>query len=420
MFTPSAVQRVEACPLSEALPHTYRETEAAALGTIAHQFMADVREHGRDAALDKVAAEHGADMVRMCEAIPLDDPRMPSLDPRIFTAELAMGLDLDSGEARVLGKGMTRKQAHALARPGEMIGIADLAGQEGRVNGAEGTGAVVVLDLKFGHGHVPRAAVNMQTDTYLLMLSRALGAMYGRAGIVRVWGDEVWTDVVERDPLELDDHFELLRDLARLVDAIRATSPASARPPPVEGHWCTYCPAFLHCPAKRALLAEVVRDPDAALQPPTDGAITPAQLGAGWLRVKRARQVVERVEAAYKELARIEPIPLGDGKVLGEREIEHEGLDDYRAAKILSEQLAVGAVPIGRTIADAARTQMTWASLKRALEAHLMPLLPRTAKGKPQPYAPVERDIRKLLADGGAVSKYTTREIREHTPKGDK
>jgi hypothetical protein len=260
MFTPSQIHRVEKCPVSEALPHIQRETQYSAAGTAAHKLMARIRElrgaaasagQAREIALREVEdPEHLA----VLEALPLDDPRMPSLDPSAYTAELAMALNLTTGTARILGKGLTREQAAARAHPMEMVGIADLAAQAGD--------EAVVLDLKFGHGRVPRAAVNLQTDTYLLMLSLALQLDGGGTqGIVRVFGeDDVWTDVVQRDSLELDDHFERLRRLARQVEELRARPPAE-RPAPVEGAWCTYCPAFLSCPAKRALLYALVHDP---------------------------------------------------------------------------------------------------------------------------------------------------------------
>jgi hypothetical protein len=60
---------------------------------------------------------------------------------------------------------------------------------------------------------------------------------------------------------------------------------------------------------------------------------------------------------------------------------------------------------------------MTKASLERALKAHLMPTLPRTGKGKPQPYAPVERDIYKLLGENGATRVTQVRKVMEFTPK---
>lgn len=415
MFTPSQVHRVEKCPVSETYPHIQRETEYSAAGTAAHRFMARVRElrgaaaeagQAREIALREVEdPEHLA----VLEALPLDDPRMPSLDPAAFTAELALALNLATGAARILGKGLTREQARELAQPGEMVGIADLAAK------AEQSG--VVLDLKFGHGRVPRAAVNLQTDTYLLMLVRALRLEDGgHQGIVWVFDDEPWVDVVERDPLELDDHFERLRRLATQVEELRARPPAE-RPAPVEGPWCAYCPAFLSCPAKRALLYALVHDPEGTIPAPTEGTLAPAAMGEGWKKLRRAKQVLERVEAIFKELARIQPIQLGDGEVLAERVTEGVGLVGHLAARVLEEKLPI----VGRAVADAARSEMTKASLERALKTHLMPTLPRLetkgGKSKPQPYAPVERDILKLLGEHGATRVTQLRKVMEFTPK---
>jgi hypothetical protein len=412
MFTPSQTHRVQKCPVSETYPHIQRETGYSAAGTAAHHFFARVRElrgqaaakdQAREIALREVEVED-PEQFAVLEALPLDDPRLPSLDPAAYTAELAMALHLGSGEARVLGKGLTREEAHALARPGEMVGIADLAG--------EASGAGVVWDLKFGHGKVPRAAVNLQVRTYLLMLTRALNLDEGFAGLVRVWGeDDVWPDVVSMDDLELYDQLDLLRRLARTVDELRARPPAE-RPAPVEGPWCTHCPAYLSCPAKRALLYALVHDPEGTLPAPTEGTLAPAAMGEGWRKVRRAKQVLERVEAIYKELARITPIPLGDGEVLGERVTESEGLVGPVAARVLADKLPV----VGRVIAEEARSEMTKAALERAVKKHLMPTLPRLS-GKPQPFAPVQRDLMRLLAEHGATRVTQVRKVMEFTPK---
>jgi hypothetical protein len=414
MFTPSQTHRVEKCPVSETLPHIQRETEYSAAGTTAHWFYQQIRDlraqgHALPAARELALRQvEDPEQLAVLEALPLEDPRMPSLDPAAYTAELALALNLTTGAARVLGKGLTREQAHALAEPEEMVGIADLAAQAGTKG--------VVLDLKFGHGRVPRAAVNLQTDTYLLMLTRALGLEEGLQGIVRVFGeDDVWTDVVERDSLELDDHLQRLRALARTVEELRARPPTE-RPQPVEGRHCDYCPAFLSCPAKMRLLREVLADPDTALPAPPPDADVAADLvavGQGWLRLRRAQQVMERVEKLYKVLARVQPIPLKDGEVLGERVSESEALVGWRAAQLLEQRLGA----LGKAVVDEARSEMTGASLERALKKHLMPTLPRTPKGKPQPYAPVERDLWELFRESGATKPTVIRRIVEHVPK---
>lgn len=416
MFSPSQVYRVERCPVSETYPHIQRETAFSAAGTAAHKLMADVRElRAADPALSVEQARAAAlrrvedpEHLPVLEALPLEDKRLPSLDPSAYTAELAMALDVERGSARVLGKGLSREQARALARPGEMVGIADLAGH------AAGRG--VVWDLKFGHGEVPRAAVNRQTDTYLLMLALALGLDGGYQGIVRVWGEgAVWPDVVERDALELDEHLLRLRALVRQRAEVLALPPAE-RPRPVEGPWCEHCPAFLHCEAKLQLLRQVVADPEAACPAPPSGpavVVDPATLGEGWNRLRRAQRALERVEAIYKAIARAQPIPIGEGKVLGERATESESLVGPAAIRALEAEYG----PVGKAVAEEARSEMTAASLERALKKHLLPTLPRTPTNKPPAFAPVERDVWARLAKRGATRPIIVRKVVEHTPK---
>jgi len=418
MFTPSQVHRVSRCPVSETYPHIQRETEYSAAGTAAHKLYADVRElraqarqAGKELPIEDaraLALRHveDAEQYAVLEALPLDDPRLPSLDPSAYTAELAMAMDVRAVTARILGKGLTREQARAAARPGEMVGITDLAAVAGKSG--------VVLDLKFGHGRVPRAAVNLQTDTYGLMLYLAQGLEDSHQGLVRVFGpDDVWADVVHRDSLELDDHLDRLRALVRQVEELQVRAPEE-RPAPVEGPWCTYCPAFLACPAKRALLLALAQDPDAALAAPDQGEMPgPEQLGEGWRRLRRAKQALERVEAIYKELARVAPIPLGDGEVLGVRRTESEGLVGHLAAKVLEEKVPI----VGRAVVETARSEMTKASLARGLKQHLMPTLPRGPTGRPQPFAPVERDIWALLRENGATRDTIVDKVMEFTPK---
>src|SRR5690606_33417344 len=98
VITASKIERVAACPGSEALPHAESTSAAAERGSAGHAFLAAAGKLGREAALEQVPEEHRA----LCEAIDLD--RLP-VD---LLAEPAYAWDPVTGKARFLGANIGR------------------------------------------------------------------------------------------------------------------------------------------------------------------------------------------------------------------------------------------------------------------------------------------------------------------------
>ncbi|MDX2015539.1 MAG: DUF2800 domain-containing protein [Myxococcaceae bacterium] len=158
------------------------------------------------------------------------------------------------------------------------------------------------------------------------------------------------------DELDLSAAAEELR---AVVAAVREAGPDS---PPAPGPWCTYCPAYLRCPAQATLLRELL--PVSAEQVPT---LSAEQLPALYERLVLVESVVEAARKAVDTLARSNPIRLPDGRVYGLREEVHETLDPDVTERVLSElwgpEYAAKAVraekvATGAALEDAARARV--------------------------------------------------------------
>lgn len=390
---PSSHHRIAACVTSEALPHARSTSEASARGDAVHDFLASCVTLGKERALEAVPPEHQETV----ERIPLD--RLPPLDPTHYAAEVSFGFNLATGECRELGRGLTREEAHARAKSGEMVGTADLVGLVGD--------AVLVFDWKSGRGHVDRADVNWQVRDYCLMAARCYGRERAVGSIVRVLDDGVWYDSTELDALELGAHEAELRSLMDERARVIALPPAE-RPQLHEGVWCRYCPALPFCPAKQQLVATLAAAPGQLEAQTLE--LTPERAGKAWERIQAAEQLLERLRAVLKDYARTQPFSVGDGSVVEEVTEHRETLVAARAREALEKHF--GPTLGGAVYSESAKpkVELTKVALRDALRKVVLPTLPKE-KAK---ITALERETLEVLRTRGAVSVATFTHVKEH------
>jgi hypothetical protein len=397
---PSSLGRVAACPTSEALPHARSSNLFTKRGDVVHKFLADCAQVGRDVALLSADPEH----VDALEIIPFD--RLPPLEAHRYAVEVSFALNIATGDARELGRELERDAARAMAKPGEMVGTADLVGLT--------VESVVIHDWKSGRGHVDRADVNWQTKTYALAAARTYGRDRAIGSIIRVLDDgTVWYDYFDMDALDLDAHEAALRALMAERDRVLALAPED-RPALHEGEHCRYCPALRFCPAKQVLLQAVVADDKPLSLEVVE--LTPERAAAAWAKLQRAEQLIELLKATVKDFARQTPVPTGDGFVLEEIEESKETIVPGRAVHALVKHFGdqMGGVVYGESVEQ--KTTLTKTKLKAALSKFVLPTLPKE-KAK---LAPVERETLEVLRKNGAVSVSSYRHVKEHKVKEEK
>ena len=159
--------------------------------------------------------------------------------------EIKFAYDPQSTTARIL-------LAYDEARPGEMVGTADL------IWSAPKSDLVVVLDYKTGTG---RSLEPLRESSQLRFLAFAAaleaGAKRAIIGYVRVREDQpVFLELANMDGFD----FELVA--AELAD-LDARMTAHEPPEPVPGSHCRYCPASTACPAMGEILGQLTPTPPA-------------------------------------------------------------------------------------------------------------------------------------------------------------
>jgi hypothetical protein len=197
--------------------------------------------------------------------------------------------------------------------------------------------------------------------------------------------------------LESLDALELATVREQLLEAREAVEAEVIAPK--EGPWCRYCPAFPVCPAKAALVTEMMDVP----------VLDQSTAAAAWQRIKDARAVLDRVEAALKEYAAREAVSLPGGWVLSEVESVRESLDGRKAhaatLEILGPAAADLAVELTATKASVEDACRQWVAAEKAA-------------GRKATLATTKRAVMDRLARLGGVTATTKMEVKERRQKG--
>lgn len=387
-ITMSRLPIVARCPAAWALPHAKEAepSEPSQRGSAIHAFLADVSEHGREAALERVPEEYRA----ICEAI--DTDKLPTH----LAHEVAFRLNLRTGAARELGRNIDRNYEIDRSDWDEYCidGTADLVGID------EESDAVVVYDYKTGWSTQDDAADHWQIKALALAAAWAYGKANARVGIIRVWETgRVSYDVAELDTFDLEGAAE---DLNRILDA-RVKAGEDLReglaPSVTTGRHCRYCPAFHACPAQVALVRQAAAAPE-DLERKLAELITTENAAKAYHRIAQVQMVLDRVKKQIHALAEKEPIPLGNGRMLGPVERSRESIVGEKAMPILREHF-------GAEVAEAAiEISITKGRLKNALQSY--------AKQTGSKITHVERQALDLLRKSGGVSVSTSRTVAEY------
>lgn len=296
--TASGLDRAVACAPAYALPHVESTNADAAAGVARHLYLEAVGNGTPpEDALLKVAEEHRS----MCAAIDLD--RLP----KNLAHEVAFAIDVRTGAARELGRGIRRQyEAHG-AGAHDVCGTIDVLGLS--------ADAVYVGDFKGPYAPIAPAATARQLHFGALAAARVYGRDRAIVEMIRIREDgSPWRDRAELDALDLDSFALVLDDLARRVHGARMDVLAGQVPSVREGEHCRYCPAFMACPAKTGLVKRMASGAEweelELLKP-----MTPRTAGLAYVRIQEAERMLHRIKAACiataQEHGRIE---LPDGK----------------------------------------------------------------------------------------------------------
>ena len=327
-YTFSAATRVEACPPSAVYPQVDETRPPATAGRGVHAFLEAVPKVGRAAALE-AAPE---DVRDRCSAIDLD--AMPWLCSG--AGEVAFAIDLSTGTARELGRGLQR--AYGDLTDNEVAGTLDWAS-------LVGDDAVGYLDFKSGFINAPPAAENFQLAVGAIAAARAWGRSLATVGIVKILDDgRIRYDVADLDQGMMAATFDRLRAADAKVRHAEREISAGHRPKLHLGRpQCDFCPARRACPARADQLAQLQ-----ALVPVSSvsGAIVTPEMVRDLLpKAKAAKQFIDSVLAELRAFGERCPVDLGDGwewgPVPGDRILDGEA-----AFKVLSDVVGPSAAAV--------------------------------------------------------------------------
>jgi hypothetical protein len=349
----SSLPRWFACELTDVLPRAEEPSEASEAGDSRHAFFQRISEllgadenrtldEARELALAECLPEH----LEVLRAIPVDSPafRFDSV-----AAEVALAVNLKTGEGRELGRGLGRD--YSGAGPDELVGTIDRLG----LIGEDG---LYVGDYK-GRAHRRAPSQDPQFLAATLAAARAYGRTWAEIEVINIVGDEVFARKERVDLLEIDTFEQRLltrRALAEKNQVAHAADPADL-PEATLGEHCRYCPSLRYCPAKMELARAVLGgDNDEIRAIKAAGAAYLTSESAARLHglVKQAEQVLEIVKEAIVDYARQTPFQLDDGSGrwygVPPAAQTRELLDGRKVQKVLAELFGEEAGAAGVTV----------------------------------------------------------------------
>lgn len=304
------------------LPFSQTVSEPASIGRRVHAFAERAHNIGRDKALDEVED----DIRAACQAIPVQ-----YLDSASFASEVAFALDVATGKARELGRGIGRDYGDLGET--EYAGTADLVA-------IVDVDTIYIGDLKRSLWALPPAAQSLQLGFYALAACRAYGRTRAIVELIP-YGTDEQPDRAELDAFALDElELELLALHSRQIVAQRSYA-EGVTPQATIGKHCTYCPSFSFCPAN-IMLAKQMAQPGAIanLQPAT---LTAESAASIWPKLRQAQAVLDQIRDALHMFARQTPFQLADGTEVRVRETKRESIDGdvaYAVLEAMSPKLA--------------------------------------------------------------------------------
>lgn len=400
LFTGSSAERALACPASEALARVEEESGAPALrGSAGHAFLATARTIGREDALAATPPEWRP----LCEAIDLD--ALPQTDPAGYVAEVAFAFNVVTGDARELGRNLSRDQAVALYAqlgPDEVPCTVDAVGLT-----ADGEG-VSVLDWKFGHLRVTPAERNAQLLLGAVCAARTYKRERASVAIVYMHEDrDPFFDSATLEMWDLDGGAARLAAGAAAVRYARQLVDAGHELDVFEGPWCRYCKAWKACRAKTGLMREIAAAP-VTLRENLIGALHPATAAEVYRKWQVMKNAIDRVGNELYAYAGATPggIDLGDGVVFAPKKHTVRKLDGAVVHKVMTDLH-------GRDIADRAVTlDATFEGIKTALR--------KVAQDTGAKLTHLESAVVAKVDEERGLEKVVSAPVKEFRPKKEK
>lgn len=405
----SAAPRIEWCPPSEALPHSVQLDggKFQKHGAVVHDYLRDVSTLGAEEAIKRVPVTHRA----ACDAIDLD--KVPASKPEQFAVEVAFAWNPATGEGRELHRG-TGSRDYSAVPPGWWCGTADLLGVTDT--------HVIVWDYKTGFASLGEPAEHLQLLGYAIAAAATYKRESAWVGFIFLHEDQPPRFVFEEVQLwDLDAAVERYRAMEAAIGNARDNA-AYGQYELVEGDHCKYCPAFAQCPAKRALLSELVMATAAVAEAdPTEQSIgllesglTLENFGPVLRRVELMQKVLDLTKKKLDEFAGDDKqIPVGKGEVYGRVWTPRETIDTEKATVVISKY---GADILALAV-ETPEPKITKAALKEAMREWLKRFNEGKSKKEKKGIGETVDDVEETLRKVGAMKNGGFYVNRRHKPK---
>lgn len=398
LCTGSKLELAEQCVGSAVFDGVETTSEAADLGSAKHAFHYDVLTLGRAAAL-KRAPEHYRPMLER-----FNIEALPAGQPGSWAGEVAFALNIETGEARELGRNIGRTYIEHGAGPDDLVGSIDIVGMAADL-------AALIIDLKTGWTRVSRAKGNLQLLLAAVCAVKLYGAELARGAILYANEDgQPWWDHAAWDLVDLAEAEMRLTDLGRSIRVSRKlfidgdpTTGEIIKPRLVAGDHCKWCPAINTCPAQGALVRRFIASPKETEEDFKKGLADNDVAAYAYRRLIAGKASIERALSAVYARAAHSPILLANGKVLGKRTTEKEYLVAEKVHAAVTELYDLDAAGV------AVEMKATKASINRMARAQK-----ESAGGTIREH---EKAVLDVLRARDGVRVKTTESIDEYEPE---
>lgn len=399
----SKLELAELCPGALVLFQVDRENPARRRGTAVHAFLREVSRIDREQALQSVPEEHR----EACAALDLD---LLPLDPESWAAEVAFAYDVETDQARELGRDLERNYPEV--GDDEIVGTADLVGLD--------ADRVIVPDFKTGRVPPPVKG-NLQLGAYALAAARAYQRSAAKVAIIHL--PMGFSDIdpscrsADLDSIDLDAIGARIYGIWESLRAARTAYAQGQLPFLCEGDHCVYCAAFPTCPAKQVLASRIAKPElcPAVLAVAQDleafrNALTLESAPGIIAMLERYDELSKRLWAIIDDLAKQAPIPLGNGEAYGPH--------PYTRTRISGDAISVLLDRYGEEVALVAAKSVEATLTKKAITDALRPWV-KTKEGAKISWE-MDACMEALIQRGAAkkststpIGRYTLREERQ-------
>lgn len=384
-ITMSKLPRLAICPASAVLPGVDASNPWSSAGTITHRFLERCAQVGREAALAEAPEDHRARLACIdLDGLPLG---------KEYAQEVTYAYDVATGMARRLGSGLGRD--YSAASPTEIVGTADVDGP-GEID-----------DYKTDHGHdelAPPPRDNLQLRALALAKSKVDGLPEVKARVIRIADDGSHREEeTTLDFFDLEDTASELKRIWSAVESAKAQVAAGQMPSVRESAHCRYCPAQAVCPARTALIKQMAWTPQ-DLEAEVFSALTPETASRAFRQWRMAKDVLGKIEGAFRKYAEANPIDLGDGTVWGPVEKQKDTLSGVAVHATLAQLYG----------ADVANSAVEIKATKTGIEEALREVKAKTGT----PLAQLKRESMAAIGEAGGITTTTKIEFEIHKKEG--